>query len=152
SLIAQASGPMNQREVRLLERAAREWGVPWTPAAVAPVATPQPTKPAPAPIAAVPQAAPALEARALLEIDASARLTADLIRRQYNLLSARLAPEKLESMGPEFVAMAHSKRQAIRAAAETLIRPAGEPLDLPSRPAEPTDLRHNPDLDAMFGA
>jgi uncharacterized tellurite resistance protein B-like protein len=151
-LIAQASGPVNQREFRLLERASREWGVPWIPPAVAPAATPQPTKPAPAPTAAVPQGSPAIEARTLLEIDPSARLTADLIRRQYNLLSSRLAPEKLESMGPEFVAMAHTKRQAIRAAAETLIRPLGAPLDLPSRSTEPAELRHNPDLDSMFGA
>jgi hypothetical protein len=79
-------------------------------------------------------------------------LTADLIRRQYNLLTSRLAPEKLESLGPEFVAMAESKRQAIHAAAETLIQPLGEPLDLPAQPGAPAELRHNPDLDAMFGA
>jgi uncharacterized tellurite resistance protein B-like protein len=150
--LAQASGPMNQREVQLLERASREWGLSWKPPSLVPAATPQPTESTPAPAADVPQNSPALEPRPLLELEPSVPLTADLIRRQYNLLSSRLAPEKLQSMGPEFVAMAQSKRQAIRAAAETLLRPLGEPLELPTRPTEPAELRHNPDLDAMFGA
>jgi hypothetical protein len=147
--IAEASGPINRREMRLLERASREWEVPWKPPVVVAVATPEPPEPSPAQVAAV---SPGLEARTLLEIDASTQLTADLIRRQYNLLSSRLAPGKLESLGPEFVAMAESKRQAIRAAAAALIGPLGEPLDLPAKTAGPAELRHNPDLDAMFGA
>jgi uncharacterized tellurite resistance protein B-like protein len=155
--LAQASGPMNQREGRLLERASREWGLPWKPRSLmwrGQETTPQrgAKECAPGPAATVPQSSPALEPRALLQIDPSAPLTADLIRRQYNLLSSRLAAEKVEAMGVEFVAMAESKRQALRAAAETLLQPLGEPLEPPARPAEPAELRHNPDLDAMFGA
>src|SRR5262249_6641751 len=97
-------------------------------------------------------AAPPVDPRAVLEIDRSVPLTADLIRRQYNLLSARLAPEKAQAMGAEFVAMAESKRAAIRAAAETLLQPLGEPLEHPEQQTTPAELRHNPDLDAMFGA
>lgn len=149
--LAQASGPMNQREIRLLERVSREWGVPWKPPAIASVAASEPTESAPALTAAGSEIASDLEARALLEIEASARLSADLIRRQYNLLASRLAPEKVESLGLEFVAVAQSKRQAIRAAAESLMQPFGEPLDLPARSPELAELRHNPDLDAMFG-
>ena len=152
-MIAEASGPMNQREVRLLERVSREWEVAWKPPAVTPVAAPEPTRPMPAPPAAVLDGSPASpDPRTMLEIDPSAELTADLIRRKYNLLSSRLTAEKVEAMGPEFVAMAQSKREAMRAAAEGLLRPFGEPLERPDAPAEPTELRHNPDLDKMFGA
>jgi len=54
-------------------------------------------------------------------------------------------------MGPEFVAMAETKREALRVAAETLIRPFGEPLEPTKGPTGPPELRHNPDLDSMFG-
>ena len=42
---------------------------------------------------------------------------------------------------------------AIKAAAETLIAPFGVPLvaTAAAPPPGPTDMRHNPDLDAVFG-
>jgi hypothetical protein len=103
------------------------------------------------PVASQPPS-PGLDSRASLEIDPNVRLTPDLIRRQYHLLSGRLAPDKVESMGPEFVAMARSKQAAVRAAAEALIAPLGAALDLPGEQAAPAELRQNPDLDAVFGA
>ena len=150
--IAGVSGEMNQREVRLLERASREWCVPWKPTGSPLSAVPDSPIPALTPIAVVAQPSSTFDdSRALLEIDSSAQITCDLIRRQYNLLSSRLAPEKVESIGSDFVALANAKRIAIRSAAEELIRPLGEPLVLPEQEAAPADLRRNPDLDAMFG-
>jgi hypothetical protein len=65
-------------------------------------------------------------------------------------LSERYEGAKFEAAGPEFVAMAQSKREAVQAAALALLEPLGEPLEVVA-PAEPRDLRHNPDLDAFFG-
>jgi hypothetical protein len=87
----------------------------------------------------------------LLEIDPAAPLSADLIRRQYHLLSERYDSAKFEAAGPEFVAMAQSKREALRAAATALLGPLGEKLEVAPPAAESRDLRHNPDLDALFG-
>ncbi len=147
--IADACGPMNQREVQFLQRVSREWDVPWQPPAD--TATPEPPEAAAA--ATVPQWPFTIsDPRALLEIDAAVPLTTDLIRRHYHLLSSRLTPERAEAMGPEFVALAQSKCQAIRAAAEELLQPFGEPLEPADAPAQSAELRYNPDLDAMFGA
>ena len=90
-----------------------------------------------------------MEPLASLEIDPALSLSADLIRRQYNALMARYAAEKFAAAGPEFVAMASSKREAVHAAATTLLEPFGEPLEEPAVNGPP-ELRHNPDLDAMF--
>jgi hypothetical protein len=87
-----------------------------------------------------------------LEIDDSAPLSVDLVRRQYNLLSERYAAEKFTSAGPEFVALAHNKREAILAAATALLQAFGEKVELAvPAAAQPQELRHNPDLDAVFG-
>ena len=88
---------------------------------------------------------------ALLEIPLGASLSADLVRRQWNLLSERMALEKAARMGPEFLKMAETKRAAILQAAKTLLNLMGEKLEVkPSVPAA-QDLRHNPDLDDVFG-
>jgi uncharacterized tellurite resistance protein B-like protein len=140
--IADATGERNQREQDLLERIARKLGVSLAPQ---PAAPPQPA-PAEKP-------APTQEERlALLEIEPSVAVSADLVRRQYHLLMERFAAEKVASLGPEFMAMADSKRTAIRAAAVALLEPLGEPLETAPPAAAPQELRHNPDLDAMFGA
>jgi hypothetical protein len=101
------------------------------------------------------EVAPGLPSRAeqlaALEIDLTCNVSADLIRRQYNLLSSRYAAEKFETAGPEFVTMARHKRESILAAATDLIRPFGEDLERPAPSADTQDMRHNPDLDAMFG-
>ena len=47
--------------------------------------------------------------------------------------------------------MADRKRADLRRAAEALIAPFGVPLDPPAAPPQPADLRHNPDLDDVFG-
>jgi hypothetical protein len=67
-------------------------------------------------------------------------------------LAERYAPEKFESAGPDFVALAKTKSEAIRAAATALLEPLGEKLVAEQPTVDPQDLRHNPDLDAMFGA
>jgi uncharacterized tellurite resistance protein B-like protein len=141
--IADASGERNQREQDLLERIARKLGVPLAPQPAAPP-QPAPEKPVSAP---TPD-----ERLALLEIDSSIALSADLVRRQYHLLMERYAAEKVASLGPDFTAMADSKRTAIRAAAVALLEPFGEPLETAPPAEAPQELRHNPDLDAMFGA
>jgi hypothetical protein len=53
-------------------------------------------------------------------------------------------------MGPDFVKMAQAKLLSIRRAAEALLQPMGEPLEV--KPAAPTasDLRPNSDLDEEF--
>jgi hypothetical protein len=107
--------------------------------------------PAPAPKPR-PEPPPPADQRSVLEIDPALPLTPDLIRRQFRLLTERYAPEKFATVGAEFVAIAQGKRSAVRAAAAALLAPLGEPLEPPAAPAAPTELRHNPDLDAMFGA
>jgi hypothetical protein len=91
------------------------------------------------------------ECLSLLDIPAGAPLSADLVRRQWNLLSERLAPEKVASLGPEFVKLAEAKLAALRQGAESLLETMGEKLE--TKPATPPvqDLRHNPDLDDVFG-
>jgi hypothetical protein len=82
-------------------------------------------------------------------------LDADLIRRRFALLTDKLDPAKAAAFGPEFARMAEEKRARVRAAAEALIAPFGEPLEKPGTPGadapgSPRDLRHNPDLDDVF--
>jgi hypothetical protein len=91
------------------------------------------------------------ERRKLLEIDADVPLSADLIRRQYSRLAERYAPEKVALMGPEVVALVRTKSDAVRAAASALLESLGETLEQPPPTAESEALRHNPDLDALFG-
>jgi hypothetical protein len=118
------------------------------PSASAPAA--QPTVPA-----AVPQASSSgptrEESLKLLEIPANTPLSSDRVRRQYNLLSERSNPDKVASMGAEFVALAQAKQKQLRQAAEMLLDSMGEKLET-QPPAPPQlDLRHNPDLDDVFG-
>lgn len=104
-------------------------------------------KPVPVP---PPAAKPVDDPRAVLEIEPGMALDANLIRRRYAMLTDKLDVTKAAAMGPEFAKMAEAKRTAIRAAAEALIAPFGEPLEKLA-PEPPKDLRHNPDLDDVFG-
>ena len=97
-----------------------------------------------------PAAKPAVDHRAVLEIETGMALDANLIRRRYAMLTDKMDATKAAAMGPEFAKMAEAKRTAIRAAAEALIAPFGEPLEKLA-PEPPKDLRHNPDLDDVFG-
>ena len=81
----------------------------------------------------------------------SSWLSVELIRRQYRLLSDRFAPEKFATHGPEFVEMAADKRDRAERAARHLLAGYNEPLEAPAAPSPPADLRHNPDLDDVFG-
>jgi uncharacterized tellurite resistance protein B-like protein len=143
--IAAASGGRTERERAALVRIATTLGVAGErPATVMAAAAP----PRPAPVVA---ATIVPDSKAVLEISPDVPVTVDLIRRRYVLLSERLDPEKAASMGPEFRRMADEKRAKLRAAAEDLLRPFGAPLDPPAPPPPPTDIRHNPDLDDVFG-
>ena len=92
-----------------------------------------------------------LDCRLALDIAAATPLSVDLIRRQYRLLSDRFAPERFASHGPDFEKMAADKRLLVERAARHLLAEYNEPLEPPVA-APPTDLRHNPDLDDVFGA
>ena len=64
--------------------------------------------------------------RGLLEIAPTIPLSPDLVRRQYLLLYERYNPEKVVSLGPEFVEMTERKRHDISIAANALIEQFGE--------------------------
>lgn len=142
--ILAVSGKEPARAAPFLQRLAHHLGVP-------PVALPLP-QPLPPSLASPKPAGPTKEeCLRLLEISADTPLSADLVRRQCNLLSERLAPEKVASMGPEFVQLAQTKLADLRRAAESLLESMGEKLQTPPPPAPVADLRHNPDLDDVFG-
>ncbi len=156
--IVDASGDRNAREVEALIRIASALEISVSPAPLAGRASDgvrsesseAPVAPAPAPQPSL--ARPANEPRSILGIDPAAPLSAELIRRRFLLLTERADPAKAAALGPEFAAMAEAKRADLRRAALQLIEPFGEPLDAPAAPAPPADLRHNPDLDDVFGA
>ncbi|QEL15533.1 tellurite resistance TerB family protein [Limnoglobus roseus] len=141
--IADASGKRNRQENELLDRLAVGLGVETLPPPKSPAS--EPIKPlAPSPVAAP-------DSRRVLEIEAGVDLSAELIRRRFTLLFERADPAKAAAIGPEFATMAEKKRTDLRAAAESLIAPFGVPLDPPAAPPPPSDIRHNPDLDDIFG-
>jgi hypothetical protein len=92
------------------------------------------------------------DCRAALDIAAEIPLNVDLVRRQHRLLADRFAPERFANHGPEFVKMAAEKRDKAERAARHLLAGYNEPLEPPAAPPPPADLRHNPDLDDVFGA
>jgi hypothetical protein len=55
-------------------------------------------------------------------------------------------------MGEEFVKVAANKVSALEEAAKTLLKEWGQELKPVEVTVVSTDLRHNPDLDAVFGA
>lgn len=139
--VAAASGEPNEKERAALARITTALGVTEAP--------PKPPEPIPQ-SAPAPTAAPPADHRAVLDIPADAPLDADLIRRRYANLTDKLDPAKAAALGPEFARMAVQKRAAVRAAAEALIAPFGEPLEKPT-PPPPTDIRENALLDDVFG-
>lgn len=136
--VIDSGGERTERERQFLERLAMALGLEGS----GPNASPSSEAPAPA-------AEPS--PREVLGIPADAEVTADLVRRKYTMLWQQVCPEKAAVLGPEFAAMAEAKRAAIRAAAEALLAPLNEPLERPA-PPPPKDLRHNPELDDLFGA
>jgi hypothetical protein len=98
-----------------------------------------------------PPPAPTVSPREVLDIPTNVELSVELIRRRYTLLSEKLDPQRAAAMGAEFARMAEVKRAALRRAAESLIATFGVPLDQPASPPPPAEIRHNPDLDDVFG-
>jgi tellurite resistance protein len=151
--IAAASGGIKQREQEFLAKLSRSLEIPLPSEVLQPQAPAAPvaqTPNTPEALAPVPPAGPT-DPRALLEIEPGTRLSADLIRRNFNRLWERLDPDKMTGMGTDFVAMAQAKRAALRAAACTLIEPFGEELEPKAEPAPARNMRDNPDLDQVFG-
>jgi tellurite resistance protein len=157
SQVAEASRGINKREAALLEKISRRLGV--EPQPITTIASPKSVAPSPvsaiesppAPAKPKPVALTREDHLAALEIDPGVPLSADLVRRQFRLLSERLSPEKFATAGVEFVSMAEQKRAAVLAAARALIAPFGEELERPKEDPPHAGLRDNPDLDAVFG-
>lgn len=157
--IADASGERNRREVALLARVRAALDVATEPTRTGGMGGPPPDSQrsgdtdadAPHVIGPPTGAAAEPDPRTVLEIEPGVELTAELIRRRYTLLTDRADPAKAAVIGPEFEQLAVRKRATIRLAAETLIARFGLPLDPPAAPPPPPDLRHNPDLDDIFG-
>jgi uncharacterized tellurite resistance protein B-like protein len=142
--VADAAGERNTREVECLARVAEEFGIGVKPPPAhvpAPVVVGEPDAPLTEP-----------ECRVALDIGPEIPLSVDLIRRQHRLLVDRFAPERFANHGPEFVKMAADKREKAERAAQHLLAGYNEPLEPPAAPPPPSDLRHNPDLDDVFGA
>jgi hypothetical protein len=124
-----------------------------------PNSPPKPSSPVPPHVTPGPQASPPPnlpvkplreQCLALLNIDLTTPVSGDLIRRQWNLLTKRCDLNKAATLGPKYVKMVDADLAALRKAAEFLLGPMGEKLEIePQRP--PQDLRHNPDLDDVFG-
>jgi uncharacterized tellurite resistance protein B-like protein len=154
--IADAAGERNQKERDALARIATGLGLVESsrPAAQAPSSgLEDPTRPTNESPQGKPTGGPSPppDHRAVLEIAGDVPLDPELIRRRFQLLTDKLDPTKAAAFGPEFARMAEEKRARVRVAAEALMAPFGEPLEKSAPPA-PTDLRHNPDLDDVFGA
>jgi hypothetical protein len=88
---------------------------------------------------------------AAMEIEAGVNWTPDLVRRQYYLLTKRYEPARLQGFGLEFTTLAQQRHAAVRAAAEGLLQLLGLKLEVENSVPPPADIRHNPDLDALFG-
>jgi tellurite resistance protein len=137
--IADCSGDRNQKEQIVIDRIATAFGLSGSSATPSSAAT-------------VP---PATDDRTVLGIPADAKLTSELVRRRFNILTDQFDPAKAAGLGEEFVAMAAGKRDAVKSSAERLMAQLGEPLIPPAAPPPPpppSDIRYNPDLDAIFGS
>ena len=151
--VSAATGGLNPKKRDALGRVRRGLSGEATPSPV----QPPPSPPSPLPVAALVPSAPPVRAvtdadrRATLEIAPATPLSAELIRRQYRLLTDRFDPEKFASHGPDFVALAAARRRHVEESARKFIAAYNEPLEPPVA-EPPTDTRHNPDLDAVFGA
>jgi hypothetical protein len=86
-----------------------------------------------------------------LEIDPSAPVTADLIRRHFQLLSDRYAEAKAHAPDAEFARLAETRLGGIRQAAQQLLRSFGEELIPEPKAPAAQSLRVNADLDEIMG-
>jgi len=152
--VADASSGRNDREAALLSRIVDAWEIndglaPRHAEAVGPsTRTPAPLLSSQVQVA---EAQP-IDPKAELEIPHDAVITVELVRRRYRLATDRLDANRLGELGAEFGKLAVLKRERLEAAAMSLLKPFGAPLAAPQEAPAAVDMRHNPDLDAVFGA
>jgi hypothetical protein len=105
---------------------------------------------------APPPATPTISAQTeqlrTLEIDPTAPVTAELIRRHFHLLSNRYTEAKAHAPDAEFVRLADSRLADIPKAAAQLLQTLGEELNTEPKPPTGDPLRRNADLDEIMGA
>src|SRR5262249_4363459 len=147
--IADIMGPRNPREAALLHRIARAFGLPTDEIVNAPIVPAElgssrpvalPAEP-PAPAQAASVMTAAEDPRKLLQIESGTPLSADFVRRQFNLLSEKLSSDKLATAGPEFAALAKAKLVAVRSAASKLLEQWNETLDSGTATTATPELR-----------
>jgi len=121
------------------------------------VKTPEPPPDSPQPLATQPlamQCTPFATSKddylRILEIDPSLTISADFVRRQFNHVCGKYAPERAASLDREFVELFDKKREEIKIAATALLQELGEELESTTS-SQPKALRENPDLDKEFG-
>jgi len=147
--IADACGSQNRAEVSLLARLAVALGIESGAAEIRPKdVMPDSTSG----ITVSNTLCAPVDHRVILGIDPHMELSPELVRRRFNLQFEKLDPVKAAALGAEFAAMAHAKRTELRSAAEALMAPFGQALDLATATQSTTELRHNPELDDVFGA
>jgi hypothetical protein len=77
-------------------------------------------------------------------------ISADFVRRQFNHVCGKYAPERAASLDREFVELFDKKREEIKIAATALLQELGEELESTTS-SQPKALRENHDLDKEFG-
>ncbi len=151
--VMQAAGSMDDEAAEILPAVAKKLGVPFTKITIAHQAKTS---------SFVFERAPGGDVksehrptddqnRAILEIDPTNPISADLVRRHFNLLHEKYNPEKVATMGPEYVEITKRKRQEILLAAQALMEQFGEKFEVQVPELPPKGMRENPDLDAAFG-
>lgn len=152
--ITDASSGRNDREAGLLARIATAWAIVAESAPQSGLRNePYKSKALPEPVEATPpsEASPH-DPKSELEIPRDAIVTVELVRRRFRMAIDRLDANRLDELGAEFAKLASVKRERLRQAAETLMLPFSASLEEPQAERITTDIRHNPDLDDVFGA
>src|SRR6266852_570596 len=159
--IIQASDRENKKAVALLQKMAGDLKSSLVLENAA-VKTPEPPPDSPQPLATQPlatQCTPLATSKddylRILEIDPSLTISADFVRRQFNHVCGKYAPERAASLDREFVELFDKKREEIKIAeikiaATALLQELGEELESTTS-SQPKALRENPDLDKEFG-
>ncbi len=90
-----------------------------------------------------------------LELPADVKITRELVERSASRILDAYSEGRFEGMGAEFQAMARQHREAAEEARKELIR--SSPPEAPEAERKPNEekpchvIRHNPDLDEIFG-
>ena len=152
--ILDAGGPPNELKALFLERIMQGLNLPKemldsrAPNAAKPEKIPTPASPSIPQQTSTKIQVTALQAHddhlKALEIKLGTPLTPDLVRRQYNLLSQKLAGIEAD--------WAIAARSSLRTAAESLLNEWHQGVEVTETVPAVPELRYNPDLDAMFGS